>query len=328
MARDCVTPNDPTLLLVNPASRNGRHSFAWYREQLEQRINLVDATLPESAEQLKGAIQQNIQRGVTRIIVGGGDGTLSMAVGEILDSPAVLGVLPLGTGNTFAYGLNLPSRPAALLDLLTSGPVVSHDVGEARTATARHIFLNSATVGLSERLARLLTHEAKKRWGLMAWPINVRKAIRATPPFQVDVTWDGGRAVYHTRQFVVVNGRNLAGPLKTTPQSSSRDALLEVFRLGGTSEWSMARVTWQLLRGKLLTEHDARYLTTRSVTFSTDPPVAVDLDGDVWEMPPVTCRVLPGVLPVITPLDPLPQVRPWTRMFGKRQAITAPSDND
>ncbi|MDA8192819.1 MAG: diacylglycerol kinase family protein [Thermaerobacter sp.] len=330
MDRERVGVEDPTVLLVNPASRHGRTAFEQYRARLARQLNLVEAAMPPGQEALTEAILEGLARGVTRFVVGGGDGTLGLAAALLKQSAGVLGVLPLGTGNTFALGLNMPTQADAIVDVLAKGRVMRYDVAEAQAQGECRVFLNSLTVGVSERLVELLTPDAKRRWGWLAWPVNVRKAMRATAPFGVRLQWSGGREEYVTRQLAVVNGRTLAGPVMPTPHSSGRDALLEVFRLGGASEWSLIRVTVRLLQGKLLKARDARYMMVSEVTIDTVPRVPVDIDGEVWRAPPVTCRVLPGVLAVITPDAPGSTAHRWpmaTRALGVKPRSLVPGQH-
>ena len=42
------------------------------------------------------------------VIVGGGDGSLSCAVDELVDRDCVFALLPLGTANSFARTLGIP----------------------------------------------------------------------------------------------------------------------------------------------------------------------------------------------------------------------------
>ena len=56
--------------------------------------------------------------GTQTIIVGGGDGTLSLAAGILAKSEHTLGVLPLGTMNLFARALLLPLDPVDAVGVL------------------------------------------------------------------------------------------------------------------------------------------------------------------------------------------------------------------
>ncbi|PSR22806.1 MAG: diacylglycerol kinase [Sulfobacillus acidophilus] len=296
-----VSPDIPTALLVNAKSRRGRQFFAEYEARCQQSLRLVRSQLTESRDAMERELEWARHRGIRRIIVGGGDGTLSFAANSLVNTDAVMGVLPLGTGNTFAHGLGLPGSPSELVRLLAQGPVAAYDVGLASNGSKQTVILNSLTLGFSERLVELLSQDRKSRWGYLAWTMEVRRALKNTPVLHVHLSWPTGQESYTTRQLVVVNGRTVAAGISATPLSSAQDGLLEVFRLGGPSVTSMAWLSLKLLIGTLLTDRQAHYHAVPEVTIHTHPAVTASIDGDIWLTPPIHCRVLPQALWVISP---------------------------
>ena len=55
-----------------------------------------------------------------RIVIGGGDGTLSKALPELLKLNKPLAVLPLGTANDFARTIGLPADPLKAAEIALS----------------------------------------------------------------------------------------------------------------------------------------------------------------------------------------------------------------
>ncbi len=324
---DAVTADTPTILLINPESRRGQKLFEEYRLRFDRALNLVDAAMTESKEDMIRRIEEGLALGVSRFIIGGGDGTLSQAADILVGSDAVLGVLPLGTGNTFFHGLDLPTAPEELVSVLTDGPVARYDVGLAVKENRKTVFLNSLTMGFSQRLVELLTRESKFRLGHLAWIVEFRRALANTPTMDVTISWPGGRDHFETRQLVVVNGRTLAAGIQATPASSGQDGLLEVFRLGGPSFASIARLGTKLLAGRLLTDREAHYRMLTELTVDAQPALPVNIDGDLWLKPPVHCRVLAGALAVISPSPQGQSPRRWplvSRPLGTPHLVFPP----
>ncbi len=319
-----MTPDLPTLLLVNPRSRRGSQTFEHIASDLAKRLNLVDQALTDSAEDQANRIRRGLDQGIRRFIIGGGDGTLSAAADALVGSDGILGVLPLGTGNTFSHGLGLPSGWQALCYLLAEGNVARYDVGIADKDGIRRVFLNSLTMGFSEQLVELLTRESKDRFGYFAWIVEFRRALSRTPTLQVTLSWPEGQDSFLTRQLVVVNGRTIAAGISATPVSSGQDGLLEVFRLGGPSLFSIARLGTKLLAGRLLTDREAHYMALTEVAVETTPSLPVNIDGEIWHTPPLTCRVLPAAITVIVPTHRGPVPDRWplvTRTLGGSRAL-------
>lgn len=295
-----TAPNWPTWLVVNGRSRSGAVGYDHWTQRLDRVLNLVGSSLVRSPEEFQETVVEARSHGVRRLVVGGGDGTLSTAADALRDDPdTVLGVIPLGTGNTFFAGLGLPYDPERLIRALAEGPVAAVDVGEAVANNERRIFLNSASIGISSLLVQLLREGAKQRFGIWAWPIEMTRTLNVAPQFHVTLTYPDGRESYATRQLVVANGPTIAGRLRVTRGASNQDGLLEVFRMGGPSMGALLRTTWHLCRGQLLRTHHARYRAVREVHIDTDVPMPVDLDGDLWRPTPIYCRVLPKALHVL-----------------------------
>lgn len=92
-------------------------------------------------------VDEGLAAGHTRLIAGGGDGTLRDIAEALANAPnpASLVLLPLGTANDFARAAGVPLEPAAALELLEVAPRAV-DLGEV----GGQIFLNMATGGLRQ----------------------------------------------------------------------------------------------------------------------------------------------------------------------------------
>jgi diacylglycerol kinase family enzyme len=79
------------------------------------------------------------------IVAGGGDGTIATVAGGVLDTPKVLGVLPLGTFNYFAQRIGVPPDLDEALNVIAGGGVPKTiSVGEVNG----RVFLNNSSIGL------------------------------------------------------------------------------------------------------------------------------------------------------------------------------------
>src|SRR5215510_5785864 len=112
-------------IIVNPSARSGRA-----RKALRQASRLaetqdalrLDWIESRSAEHLCELVQKSQDDALDGVAVGGGDGTVGLALGALEGLNRVpLGVLPLGSGNDFARDLGIPRRLSAALDVLALG---------------------------------------------------------------------------------------------------------------------------------------------------------------------------------------------------------------
>jgi len=179
------------VLVVNTGSRRGEAAFAAARSGLESRGIRVVESYP-------------VRRGRNQlVVVGGGDGTLSSIVGAFAYKDAALGVLPLGTGNSFAQTLTVPRDLGGALDVIADGNVVDVDLGIVNGA----YFSNVATIGLSADVARRTPHRLKRVSSPVAYLIV--GAAQTIQHHAFEATVDDGERILalDTHQIIVANGR-------------------------------------------------------------------------------------------------------------------------
>jgi diacylglycerol kinase family enzyme len=84
------------------------------------------------------------ERGDPRLIVGGGDGTISAAASALAGTETLLGILPLGTLNHFARDLGIPTDVEEAARFIASGTDRRVDIGEMND----RVFINNSAIGL------------------------------------------------------------------------------------------------------------------------------------------------------------------------------------
>jgi len=166
-------------------------------------------------------------------------------------------------------------------------------------------FLNVASVGLSVGVAEALTPGLKRRLGPLAYPVATFRAYRRHRPFTARLEFPRGDheplELDDLLQVAVGNGRHYGGGNTVAPNAGIDDHLLDVYAIvrGRLREHvSIAR----LLRDGSFIEHDAvHHVTTRAVRLVTDPPLGVNLDGEVATTTPALFEVERNALHVVVP---------------------------
>ena len=108
---------------------------------------ITTKTFGETIFQTKKAVKKH-----KTIVACGGDGTINAVAQGILNTKAVMGVLPLGSANNFAFqSLNIPINLKKALKVLLARKIIKIDIGKINKA----IFLNVVGVGISGQVAFL-----------------------------------------------------------------------------------------------------------------------------------------------------------------------------
>jgi diacylglycerol kinase (ATP) len=299
ISSDAASLPRPITLIINTHSRRGKAQFdAAVAAVQAAGIPLARAYAVDDRKQTARLLQQEVETGANLVIIGGGDGTLSVCAGYLVNTPVAMGVLPMGTGNTLARSLGISLDLAGAAQTIARGHVERMDTGRVNG----RIFLNSVSLGLSAEIAHALDPDTKKRLGLLAWPVVGARVLWTHRAVVFKVTSLQKTFHVRTHQLVVSNGRYVAGPVAAAPDASVQDSCLRVFVLGGARHGSLARTAWKWLIGRHTTEPDAHYFAAQRLRVNAARrPVAADVDGEINERTPLDLEVLPGALRVVVP---------------------------
>jgi len=206
-----------------------------------------------------------------------------------------LGLLPLGTTNNFARTLSIPLDLPAAIGILTSGKVADVDLGRAGDA----IFANLLSTGLSVQVAATVPHHLKRVAGRAAYPLTALAGLPGHRPFRVTIATGGRRYAVDTHQLNIANGSFHAGrPI--TGDASADDRLLLVYPLGGPSRRALIGATLRhTVLGGRRTLNEPAFLAVRELWLHTDPPLPLDVDGEIRGQTPVRITLAPNALRIM-----------------------------
>ncbi len=241
-------------------------------------------------------------RGDRRLVVAGGDGSLHSLLASLHRrqelSDAVVGLIPLGTGNDFARTLRIPLDPAEAAHLSLDGEVRAIDLLEDQVGS---IIANAVHVGVGAQAGR----EAKSWKSRIGKPGYVVGAIVAGVKTQGlrlrveaddEVLTDIDRLVL---QVGVGNGRTVGGGTTLLPDADPEDGLLDVVVSFATAPLRRLSYAIGLKRGTHAQRRDVRYLRARQVSV-TGQDFWCNADGELegpdrhrdWKVVPGAARLV------------------------------------
>jgi YegS/Rv2252/BmrU family lipid kinase len=287
------------ILIVNTHSRRGARLYVRAKRMLLQQGVALDAAYPvRHPERTSEVVKEVLDEGHRFIIVGGGDGTISAVVDHFVGRAAVLGILPLGTANSFARSLEIGLSLTEAIEVLTEGRVADIDLGRIND----DYFANTASLGLPAAIARAMRPGLKRYLGRTAYLLAAGWALWRHRPFRCTLSSDGQQRTIEAFDVLIANGPYHGGvPVVREAGVGSRDVVIQVIRNTGkrrfVATW-LGRVVGLRQRGG-----EVELIRTRHAVIDATPPQYVVIDGEVAAQTPISVSIAARALKIMVPRD-------------------------
>jgi YegS/Rv2252/BmrU family lipid kinase len=285
------------VLVVNAASRKGQALFREASDKLRDAgIALTSAFALRDPRLLVPTVKEAVASGAPMVIVGGGDGSLSYTVDEMVDRDCVFALLPLGTANSFARTLGIPLDLDGAIKVIATGQRRRIDLGMIDD----DYFANCAAMGLSPMIGEGVPHNLKRYLGRVGYLIWAVWCLIRFHAFKLTVRGEGIDETFWATEVRIANGGHHGGvELIESAEVDSGQIIVQavVGRRASSLVWD-----WFAKYFKL----PARNRTTREfhgakLTIETRPSQRISIDGEVLARTPVTVQVAERAIEVVVP---------------------------
>lgn len=205
--------------------------------------------------------------GFATLVAAGGDGTICAVAGVAHARGLRLGVVPMGTFNYFARGLDLPADPGDAIDLAARGQTRAMAVGSVNGK----LFLNNASIGLYPAI--LATREGTyRRWGRsqMAahWSV-VSTVLRFRRPVRLRVTVDGRTLGRRTPLVFVARSAYQLDHFGLQGAEDVAAGRFGLFLAPDVGRWGLLRFAARLALRSMAQGRDFDYVSGREIEIET-----------------------------------------------------------
>ncbi len=285
------------VLVVNAHSRKGRALFRRAAFALrEAGIRLTAAHGLRDPALLAPTVRAAVADGAPMVIVGGGDGSLSGAVDELVGRDCVFALLPLGTANSFARTLGIP------LDL--DGAVATIATGRRRRVDLGVIdgdhFANSAAIGLSPLIGATVPHGLKRWLGRVGYLLWAASCMLRFHPFRLTVEVDSKTESLTALEVRIANGA-FHGGVEVVEGAEVDSGEIVVQAVTGHEKSRLVRNWLAVLARPSARRETVRDFRGRRLKIITDPPLPISIDGEVTGRTPATVEVAGRAIEVVVP---------------------------
>jgi YegS/Rv2252/BmrU family lipid kinase len=285
------------VLVVNAASRRGRDLFREAKAKLEAAgIRITTAYPVKNPRKLTATMRQAVASGTPMVIVGGGDGSLSCTVDDVVDRDCVFALLPLGTANSFARTLGIPLDLDGAIETIATGRRKRIDLG----VIDGDYFANCAAMGLSPMIGEGIPHNLKRYLGRVGYLIWAIYCVFRFRPFKLSVDDGAEKHTIWATEVRIANGR-FHGGVELIEQAEVDSGEIVIQAVVGRS---MARLLWDWFAKYFkLPAREAAHeeFRGRQLRIDTKPRQKISIDGEVLAKTPAVVQVAHKAIEVVVP---------------------------
>ena len=267
---------DPLLVITNSDAGNADEESLHKALKVLRSHTSVEVQATSNPGELNSALHR---AGSRRIIVAGGDGSLHAVVTTLYRrndlKNAVLGILPLGTGNDFARTNQIPLEIEEAAQVLVSGTPRAMDlvVDEVGEIVVNNVHAGAgAQAGRSGAAWKDRLHAigvGKVNLGKLGYPIGAAMAAVKPPFIRVRVEVDGEVVVDLDQPILMVavgNGAHVGGGTALTPYADPGDGKVDVMVSRAIGPVARLGYGAKLVTGRHPERDDVSYLRGSTVS--------------------------------------------------------------
>lgn len=297
---------DNVLYIVNPAAQGGSGAKTWesFRAIWPAPINpdqIIITEKPGHAREIAAA-----RNGCDIIAAVGGDGTAREVISGIMDRQGMkprVALIPCGTGNDIGREIGIFSVKDAVAALQV-GHARSFDlvrIDSSHDGVQRHGYgFLFGCVGFS-------ANSMMRPW--MKRLLGPKGAYFLTTFLQIFVyraphmTIRTGNRKFDERIYMVIAGNAewvSGGSMRMSPGAITDDGQLNITVVPSLSRLKIiTRLFPRIASGAHIREPGVSYFTEKTVEVHSNPPVIVEVDGDLFGKTPASLSICPGAVQII-----------------------------
>ncbi len=331
-----MTVNYRTFVIANPAAGAGSVGEEWplIERLLQANLPELDFAFTEGPGHATLLAREALRAGWEMIVSVGGDGTLNEVVNGFyesaepeahftresngwitatdkkpkpINSDAVLGILPMGTGGDFRRTLGLMGGISENVEHLRGGHTRTVDIGQLgyidhQGELASRFFINISCAGMSGLVDRLANSTWKGLGGTMTFILATVRAFLQWRNVEVEARLDDTTEIRdHLLDIIVANGQYFGGGMWIAPGAEVDNGAFQVVTMGNLTKSEQLKIFPAIYGGKhvgspKVSRYRARRVAVRPVDSSDE--VLIDADGEqpgrlpaVWTLRPKALKI-------------------------------------
>lgn len=303
-----------TVFIVNPISGRGAGLVAANELKVKVEAAGLDHKLVMTAE-IGHAIhlaQEAADEGAAVVVAVGGDGTANEVLNGLMrarltgSATPAMGVISVGRGNDFAYGMGIPAGLEVGLQILTQGNRQNMDVGVVKGGLfpEGRFFGNGIGIGF-DAVVGFEAAKLKRLHGFANYLVAALKTMflyYRAPLVRIEL--DNDMLRLPALMVSIMNGRRMGGGFMMAPQAKNNDSLLDLCIVSQVSRMGILGLIPQFTKGTQADHPKVDMRQSRVVKVIAEQgslPAHADGETLCTEGESLDLELLPGAIEIIVP---------------------------
>jgi YegS/Rv2252/BmrU family lipid kinase len=251
------------------------------------------------------------------VVAVGGDGTANEVLNGIVranqkapDRPTSMGLIPIGQGNDFGFGVGIPLDTQAACNLLQSGFRKTIDVGSVRGGDfpQGRFFGNSVGIGF-DAVVGFVALRQKPLHGFPSYLLATLKTmfLYYKAP-KVRIQFGDQESIQQTLMVSIMNGRRLGGGFMMAPDAIMDDGIFDLCIVDQVSRFRIATLIPHFLKGTQASQEPVATAKSERISITAlEGSLPAHADGETLctDGAKLEIEILPRALDIIAPSPPL-----------------------
>jgi len=230
------------------------------------------------------------------IVAVGGDGTVNEVVNGIANSQEILGIIPTGSANDFAKGLQIPGQIVEACKSILAIKTRRIDIGKVND----RYFINIAGVGLDAQVSEAASRSSFLGKGLLHYTIALAGVLLREHPKEFNLSLDGKTRRLRAWLISVGNGKQFGGGIRIIPTADLSDGQFDICVIKDAKKWRVIYYLPLVIQGKHLNLPDVAVYRAKEVEVRALGCLG-HADGEIMKGDVFKFELIPQALDVIVP---------------------------
>jgi len=292
-------------IIANPITRKVEQKLFQLEKVFKENGASYDIYFTRGPRDAEVMTREFVEDGWDTFVVIGGDGTVSEVMNGIYRArrftnlDCKIGIIPTGSANDFALELGIPLDAEKGAARMIRGEYRELDLVEAEYGNYKRLIHVDAGLGMTSEGLRKL--HVKSRWlpGPLMYIALAFKVVFGYRNKMVHYLIDAEKLGVKTTVLIVSSGNYYLGFKNFRPDAKENDGLFEITILHDMHWLETLGAIVDLIRGRLIKNKKVICRQAHEFQVTSDPPLGMNIDGDLRGFLPVKFTVKPKVLKII-----------------------------